>query len=102
MLSYPFTKVIHYKRYDFPISPAHATFRINMICFCNSFCLQILHSGAASININKSLWKIYFDDLLPLFVASGDDGNYAQTAASDLSLLQVKFSLKKTFLEWLI
>jgi hypothetical protein len=27
--------------------------------------------------------------MLPLFVTSGDDGNYAQTAASDLSLLQV-------------
>ncbi|KAL5071526.1 hypothetical protein RYX36_022413 [Vicia faba] len=49
---------------------------------------KILHSGAASVNINKSLWKMYFDELLPLFVASGDDGNYAQTAASDLSLLQ--------------
>ncbi|XP_004498812.1 chorismate mutase 2 isoform X2 [Cicer arietinum] len=49
---------------------------------------QILHPGAASININKSIWKIYFHDLLPLLVASGDDGNYAQTAASDLSLLQ--------------
>ncbi|KAK2452838.1 chorismate mutase [Trifolium repens] len=49
---------------------------------------KILHPGAASININKSIWKIYFQDLLPLFVSSGDDGNYAQTAASDLSLLQ--------------
>ncbi|AES59088.2 putative chorismate mutase [Medicago truncatula] len=49
---------------------------------------KFLHPGAASININKSLWKMYFHDLLPLFVASGDDGNYAQTAASDLSLLQ--------------
>jgi len=28
--------------------------------------------------------------LLPMFVASGDDGNYAQTAAADLTLLQVK------------
>jgi len=25
-----------------------------------------------------------------MFVASGDDGNYAQTAAADLTLLQVK------------
>lgn len=49
---------------------------------------QILHPGAASININKSIWKNYFDELLPILVASGDDGNYAQTAASDLSLLQ--------------
>ena len=56
-----------------------------------------MHPGAASININKSLWKMYFHDLLPLFVASGDDGNYAQTAASDLSLLQVKISLKNYF-----
>ncbi|KAK7260976.1 hypothetical protein RIF29_27279 [Crotalaria pallida] len=49
---------------------------------------QFLHAGAASVNINKSIWKLYFHELLPLFVASGDDGNYAQTAASDLSLLQ--------------
>nr|AFK41827.1 unknown [Lotus japonicus] len=49
---------------------------------------QILHPGAASININKSIWKKYFDELLPILVASGGDGNYAQTAASDLSLLQ--------------
>ncbi|PNY10227.1 chorismate mutase, partial [Trifolium pratense] len=43
---------------------------------------------AASVNINKSIRKIYFNEMLPLFVTSGDDGNYAQTAASDLSLLQ--------------
>ncbi|XP_027332760.1 chorismate mutase 2 isoform X2 [Abrus precatorius] len=49
---------------------------------------QILHFGAASININKSIWKMYFQELLPLLVTAGDDGNYAQTAASDLSLLQ--------------
>ncbi|KAK7320644.1 hypothetical protein VNO77_30305 [Canavalia gladiata] len=49
---------------------------------------QILHPGAASLNINKSIWKMYFQELLPLLVTSGDDGNYAQTAASDLSLLQ--------------
>ncbi|CAL0333069.1 unnamed protein product [Lupinus luteus] len=49
---------------------------------------QFLHAGTASININKSIWKFYIHELLPLFVASGDDGNYAQTAASDLSLLQ--------------
>nr|ACU19156.1 unknown [Glycine max] len=40
------------------------------------------------ININNAIWKLYFDELLPMFVASGDDGNYAQTAATDLSLLQ--------------
>ncbi|KAI9106645.1 hypothetical protein K1719_022173 [Acacia pycnantha] len=49
---------------------------------------QILHPEAASININKSIWKMYLEELLPKFVAPGDDGNYAQTAACDLSLLQ--------------
>ncbi|CAJ1972397.1 unnamed protein product [Sphenostylis stenocarpa] len=49
---------------------------------------QFLHPGAASININKSIWKMYLHELLPLLATSGDDGNYAQTAASDLSLLQ--------------
>ncbi|KAK4274494.1 hypothetical protein QN277_017703 [Acacia crassicarpa] len=49
---------------------------------------KILHPGAASVNINKSIWALYFQQLLPLLVASGDDGNYAQTAAADLSLLQ--------------
>ncbi|KAK7351347.1 hypothetical protein VNO77_10726 [Canavalia gladiata] len=49
---------------------------------------QFLHPAAALININKSIRKMYLDELLPMFVASGDDGNYAQTAASDLSLLQ--------------
>ncbi|TKY74798.1 Chorismate mutase 2 [Spatholobus suberectus] len=47
-----------------------------------------LHPAAALINTNKVIWKLYFNELLPMFVASGDDGNYAQTAATDLSLLQ--------------
>ncbi|KAK7377123.1 hypothetical protein VNO80_02543 [Phaseolus coccineus] len=49
---------------------------------------QFLHPGAASININKSIWKMYLKDLLPLLATPGDDGNYAQTAATDLSLMQ--------------
>jgi len=49
-----------------------------------------LHSGGASININKAIWDMYLNQLLPLFVVAGDDGNYASTAASDLSCLQVK------------
>ncbi|KAI4316401.1 hypothetical protein L6164_024384 [Bauhinia variegata] len=49
---------------------------------------KILHPKAALVNINKSIWKMYFDELLPLFATSGDNGNYAQTAASDLLLLQ--------------
>ncbi|KAL5074448.1 hypothetical protein RYX36_013432 [Vicia faba] len=49
---------------------------------------QFLHPAAASININKNIKKIYFNDILPLFIASGDDGNYAQTASNDLTILQ--------------
>ncbi|XP_058785960.1 chorismate mutase 2-like isoform X1 [Vicia villosa] len=49
---------------------------------------KFLHHAAASININKNIRKIYFNDILPLFIASGDDGNYAQTAANDLTVLQ--------------
>ncbi|XP_062163150.1 chorismate mutase 2 isoform X1 [Alnus glutinosa] len=47
-----------------------------------------LHPSAASININKSIWDVYFDKLLALFAAPGDDGNYEATAASDLVCLQ--------------
>jgi len=36
---------------------------------------------------------MYLQDLLPLLANSGDDGNYAQTAATDLSLLQVMYAL---------
>lgn len=36
---------------------------------------------------------MYFNKLLPLFVAEGDDGNYASTAASDLNCLQAMIML---------
>lgn len=49
---------------------------------------QVLHPAAASININKKIWNVYVDDLLPLFAAKGDDGNYASTMSSDLTCLQ--------------
>ncbi|GLT76106.1 hypothetical protein SLA2020_477870 [Shorea laevis] len=49
---------------------------------------KVLHPASASININKDIWDMYFNQLLPLFVAPGDDGNYASTAASDLQCLQ--------------
>ncbi|GLU01243.1 hypothetical protein SLE2022_185560 [Rubroshorea leprosula] len=49
---------------------------------------KILYPAAASINLNKAIWDMYFNQLLPLFVAPGDDGNYASTAASDLQCLQ--------------
>ncbi|XP_039050946.1 chorismate mutase 2-like isoform X3 [Hibiscus syriacus] len=49
---------------------------------------EVLNPAAMSININKAIWDIYFNKLLPLFVAPGDDGNYASTAARDLECLQ--------------
>nr|POF20675.1 chorismate mutase 2 [Quercus suber] len=49
---------------------------------------EVLYPPAASININKDIWDMYFKKLLQLFVAPGDDGNYASTAASDLVCLQ--------------
>ncbi|KAF4394474.1 chorismate mutase 2 [Cannabis sativa] len=48
----------------------------------------VLHRAGASINVNNKIWDIYFKQLLPLFIISGDDGNYASTASSDLNCLQ--------------
>ncbi|TYH15701.1 hypothetical protein ES288_A05G063100v1 [Gossypium darwinii] len=50
---------------------------------------QVLNPAAVSVNVNKKIWDVYFNKLLPLFVSSGDDGNYASTAARDLECLQV-------------
>lgn len=49
---------------------------------------QILHPTAAAININKTIWDVYVNQLLPLFTAEGDDGDYVPTATSDLQCLQ--------------
>ncbi|XP_059658246.1 chorismate mutase 2 isoform X2 [Cornus florida] len=49
---------------------------------------HFLHPAGASVNINKTIWDMYFKQLLPLFAAEGDDGNYVPTAASDLQCLQ--------------
>lgn len=49
-----------------------------------------MHPSGACININDKILKYYFESLLPLVAAKGDDGNYAATAASDLACLQVK------------
>ncbi|XP_014498638.1 chorismate mutase 2 isoform X2 [Vigna radiata var. radiata] len=49
---------------------------------------EFLQGAGASININKEIWELYFNELLPKFVKCGDDGNYAQTAFADLTLLQ--------------
>ncbi|KAL5710574.1 Chorismate mutase 2 [Ranunculus cassubicifolius] len=49
---------------------------------------QVLHPVAASININKTIWKFYLEEFLPLFVSEGDDGNYGSTVECDLQCLQ--------------
>lgn len=49
---------------------------------------QVLHPAGACININKTIWDMYFNQLLPLFVIDGDDGNYAPTGTRDIQCLQ--------------
>ncbi|XP_048139906.1 chorismate mutase 2 isoform X2 [Rhodamnia argentea] len=49
---------------------------------------KILHPAAASINVNSTIWEVYFSQLLPLITVPGDDGNYATSAVSDLACLQ--------------
>ncbi|KAM0942690.1 putative chorismate mutase [Dioscorea sansibarensis] len=50
---------------------------------------QVLYPAAASVNVSKDIWDIYFKNLLPLFASEGDDGDYASAAAADLVCLQV-------------
>lgn len=50
---------------------------------------QVLHPVAASVSITKTIWNMYFNELLPLLTSKGDDGNYASTLALDLACLQV-------------
>ncbi|KAF5748955.1 chorismate mutase 1 chloroplastic-like [Tripterygium wilfordii] len=49
---------------------------------------QVLHHSAASININKKVWDMYFKDLIPRLVKKGDDGNCGSTAVADTICLQ--------------
>ncbi|CAO2182803.1 unnamed protein product [Urochloa humidicola] len=49
---------------------------------------KVLHPIADSININKKIWKLYFDELLPRLAKDGSDGNYGSSALCDTSLLQ--------------
>ncbi|XP_039809512.1 chorismate mutase 1, chloroplastic isoform X3 [Panicum virgatum] len=48
----------------------------------------VLHPIADSININKKIWKLYFDELLPRLTKEGSDGNYGSSALCDTSCLQ--------------
>ncbi|KAH0461992.1 hypothetical protein IEQ34_009567 [Dendrobium chrysotoxum] len=56
--------------------------------FPNFILPKILHPPAASANVSRRIWDMYFNDLLPLFTKKADDGNYQQTVASDLICLQ--------------
>ncbi|OEL32355.1 Chorismate mutase 3, chloroplastic [Dichanthelium oligosanthes] len=49
---------------------------------------MVLHPVAGNININKEIWKLYFDELLPRLAKEGSDGNYGSSALCDTSLLQ--------------
>ncbi|KQJ93666.1 chorismate mutase 2 [Brachypodium distachyon] len=49
---------------------------------------KVLHPSASSVCVNDAIWKMYFDELLPLFTADGDDGNYSETVALDFACLQ--------------
>ncbi|KAJ3679178.1 hypothetical protein LUZ60_017189 [Juncus effusus] len=49
---------------------------------------QVLYLTSSPVSVNEEIWKFYFNELLPLFTENGDDGNYAETVASDLACLQ--------------
>uniref|UniRef100_A0A0E0MNY9 chorismate mutase n=1 Tax=Oryza punctata TaxID=4537 RepID=A0A0E0MNY9_ORYPU len=49
---------------------------------------NVLHPAAANININKRIWDVYFDDLLPRLVMEGSDGNCGSSACWDMLILQ--------------
>lgn len=49
---------------------------------------KVLHPVADSININKEIWKMYFDELLPRLVKEGSDGNAGSSAVCDTTCLQ--------------
>ncbi|XP_004232192.1 chorismate mutase 1, chloroplastic [Solanum lycopersicum] len=49
---------------------------------------KVLHSAADSININVTIWEMYFKKLLPRLVKEGNDGNSGSTAVCDTICLQ--------------
>lgn len=49
---------------------------------------DILHPAAASVNINRTIWDMYINKLLPLITSEGHDENYTCIAACDLECLQ--------------
>ncbi|TVU32849.1 hypothetical protein EJB05_24608, partial [Eragrostis curvula] len=57
--------------------------------FPTKSCPKVLHPFASSVSVNDAIWKMYFNELLPLFTVDGDDGRYAETVALDFACLQV-------------
>ncbi|CAI0453933.1 unnamed protein product [Linum tenue] len=49
---------------------------------------KVLHKVAESININNTVWDMYFKDLLPRLVKLGNDGNCGSSAVCDTICLQ--------------
>ncbi|XP_073005929.1 chorismate mutase 1, chloroplastic-like [Typha latifolia] len=49
---------------------------------------KVLHPIADSININKTIWEMYFSNLLPRLVKEGNDGNCGSSAVCDTICLQ--------------
>ncbi|CAN1146250.1 Chorismate mutase 1, chloroplastic [Linum perenne] len=49
---------------------------------------KVLHDIADSVNINSTIWGMYFNDLLPRLVKAGDDGNCGSTAVCDTICVQ--------------
>ncbi|XP_020598545.1 chorismate mutase 1, chloroplastic-like [Phalaenopsis equestris] len=49
---------------------------------------RVLHYAADSINMNKIVWQMYFDELLPNLVKSGSDGNCGSSSVCDTICLQ--------------
>jgi len=51
--------------------------------------LQLLHPAANDININKAIYSMYLEDLLPKLTLPDDDGNYGSASVCDVHCLQV-------------
>uniref|UniRef100_A0A0D9Y0T3 chorismate mutase n=1 Tax=Leersia perrieri TaxID=77586 RepID=A0A0D9Y0T3_9ORYZ len=57
---------------------------------------NVLHPAAASINVNRTIWTVYFDMLLPRLVREGSDGNCGSSAFCDTIILQDEDKLMET------
>ncbi|XP_020600051.1 chorismate mutase 2-like [Phalaenopsis equestris] len=71
---------------ELPFFPALQSFQSSVSPLFNFS--QILYFPASRVNVSRTIWDMYFNFLLPLITRDGDDGNYQQSAASDLICLQ--------------